>query len=132
MMPMMQNKMPMMPEDDMMPEAQPVGAFESMLSGNMPGPAELNDLLGLDGPSFHDSLAGENPPLGPLGSSTGGAIAEGGEADYTGQASYDPAQVKQDVRALLTQKAQERSAATEEFQARANNMMGGAKQSSGY
>lgn len=126
-----------MPEDEMLPEDElgqedgltpRMGAFESMLAGNMPGPAELNDLLGEGAPSFHESLAGENPPLSPrgsMGSLSAGEGALGGEpsADYTGQAPLDPAAVKEDIKSLLSQKAQERAAASEEFQARSSGMM---------
>lgn len=111
-----------MPEASMPPE--PMGAFQSMLNGNMPGPAELNDLLG-EGDSFHDSFQPEPYSVGEARGGGGPSMDMGGTtADYTGQAPYDPDAVKEDVRALLTQRAQERSAASEEFQARALGMMG--------
>ena len=117
--------------EEMLPETQPVGAFESMMQGNMPDPAELADLLGDGGPSFHDSLASENPPLNSRGTGMGGSgleMAAMDGPDYTGQKSYDPELVKQDVRALLNQRAQERQAASAEFQSRAQEITGG----SGY
>ena len=86
----------------------------------MPSPAELGDLLGDSGPGFHD--ASEQAPPGLLGDGNfdpepmGSGPAAG---DYTGQAPYDPELVKQDIRALLAQRAQERSAASDEFQGRA-------------
>lgn len=136
----------MMPEDEMLEEEmplegeemlpQPKGAFQSMVDGNMPSPAELADLVGDSGPSFHDSMAPGPYGLGKdmgegLGVNMGGNT---GEADFTGQAPLDPELIKQDVRALLNQKAQERAAASQEFQARAMESLtkSGGGSSGGY
>ena len=118
----------MMPEDEeMMAQEMPQkrGAFESMLQGIMPSQAELADLVGEGSPGFHEVDDQPAPghdgvwEPGPMPESTG-ALGAGPEAgDYTGQAPYDPELVKQDIRALLAQKAQERKAASDEFQDRA-------------
>lgn len=123
--------MPEMPpeEDPMFEEMEPaVGAFQRMMTGNMPGPAELADLLG-EGSSFEDNLGPAPMPLNQRmsGMEPGPSLGPTGEpgADFTGQKSYDPEEVKRDVRALLGQKAKERAAATDEFQSRAQSLVKG-------